>query len=129
MGIDKTLKRLMKSQSQLTQPGSRDHLFATAERRLVLITCAVCGNAFEAVQVGRRKPSTRCSQACRAEGRRRYSNSYNAAAKQELDELRALAAAGELERFGVGRDGRPLPKAEQPTELSTPAVDGETDDA
>ncbi|MER9092227.1 hypothetical protein NKI34_14090 [Mesorhizobium sp. M0700] len=129
MGIDKLLKRLIKRQSHMTQPGSTDHLIPTVPRRLVLITCAVCGNDFQAVQVGRRKPSTRCSQACRAEGRRRYSNSYNAAARQELDELRARAAAGELERFGVGRDGRPLPKAAPQTELSTPAVDVETDDA
>ncbi|PTE07400.1 hypothetical protein [Mesorhizobium helmanticense] len=112
MVIDKTLKRLMKRQSQLTRPGSGDHLICTVERRLVTVTCAVCGNDFQAVQAGRRKPSTRCSEACRLEGRRRYSNVYNAAARQELADLRARAAAGELERFGIGRDGRAMPKAE-----------------
>lgn len=111
MKFDKAMKRLIKRQSNLTQPGSRDHLFHTVPRRLVKVTCAVCGNEFEAVQAGRRNPSTRCSEACRREGRRRYSNAYNAAAKAELEDLRARAAAGDLERFGIGRDGRPLPKA------------------
>lgn len=122
MVIDKALKRLIKRQSHMTQPGSNDHLIPTVPRRLVTVTCAVCDKNFEAVQVGRRKPSTRCSEACRREGRRRYSNAWNAAAKAELDELRARAARGDLERFGIGRNGRP-------TELSTPEVDGETDDA
>ncbi|RWE07681.1 MAG: hypothetical protein EOS23_26530 [Mesorhizobium sp.] len=117
MQTNKALKRLMKRQGQFTQPGANDHLITTVERRLVPVTCAVCDKIFEAVQVGRRQPSTRCSEACRQEGRRRYSNAYNAAARQELAELRARAAAGELERFGIGRDGRPLPKAETDFEV------------
>jgi len=78
----------------------------------VRLTCAVCGKEFDAVQVGQRKPSTRCSQACRQEGRRRYSNAYAAETKAKLAELKELAATGELERFGIGRDGRPMPKSE-----------------
>lgn len=111
MPIDKALKRLMKRQGRLTQPGSLDHLMTTVPRRLIKVICAVCGKEFEAVQAGQRKPSTRCSEECRREGRRRYSNNYNAAAKAKLAELMALAAAGELECFGIGRDGRPLPNA------------------
>lgn len=75
------------------------------------MNCAICDRPFEAVQAGRRKPSTRCSEACRQEGRRRYTAAYNAAAKAELFALRARAAAGDLERFGIGRDGRAI-KAE-----------------
>ncbi|RWP72375.1 hypothetical protein [Mesorhizobium sp.] len=103
MVIDKRLKRLMKRQGQFTQPGASDHLISTVERRLVAVTCAVCGKDFEAVQAGRRKPSTRCSEACKREGRRRYSNAYNAAARQELEDLRARAAAGEFEALGIPR--------------------------
>ncbi|MFD1982468.1 hypothetical protein ACFSOZ_07215 [Mesorhizobium newzealandense] len=122
MANDKALKRLIKRQMHLTQPGANDHLKTTAPRRLVSVTCAVCGKDFEAVQTGRRQPSTRCSEVCRREARRRYSNAYNATAKAELEDLRARAAAGDLERFGIGRDGRP-------TELSTPDVDGKPGDA
>lgn len=110
---DKALKRLIKRQGQLTQPGANDHLFNhKAARRLVAMTCSVCSKEFQAVQIGKRKPSTRCSEACRREARRRYSNAYNATLKAELDGLRERVAAGEFERFGIGRDGLPLPATE-----------------
>lgn len=108
MKADKILKRLINKQRHLTVPGSNDHLITTVKRRLIGMTCAVCGKEFQAVQIGKRMPSTRCSEACRREGRRRYSNAYNASAKTELAELRARAASGEFERIGIGRDGQPL---------------------